>query len=324
MRISLSVIGKLDYYYEELKKINITINDIAIPAIGNPNIEKHKKYENWALKMKKNIQQLVDCGISRSDLLINVPINQIINNDINDIDKLIDFLICNNIVKVIIIKGNGNMGDPLIKVEDFVYELRKKNNISNLKIFVALYPSHKLSFSKEIFGKSTFLDIKHLSLQIKKIKKIDKFVDGYMTQITVNGNKSAEWLNIMSKHTDKLIFLGISAPTTKKLDIMHIRTQLNYICKDKKFLLDNNFMDIIIRVFSKPHKWIKILKTINIGVLDMLWRFRLTRIYSFEKLIDDLKENIDTNSKINIHFNSGGQNPKEAMKYIKLLNKLNI
>jgi len=324
MKISLSVIGKLDYYYEELNKIGICINDIAIPAIGNPSTKKNERYKVWSEKMSKNIKVLLDYGINRNDILINVPINQIINNDINDIDKVIEFIQKNDIYKIVLIKGNGNMGKALVSVESFVSELRKRCKLLNLKIYVSLYPSHKLSWSKEVFGKCTPLDSRHLNEQMKKVKILNDLVDGYMTQITVNGIKSAQWLNTMSLNTDKPIFLGISAPTSKKLDIMHMRTQLNYICDDKKFLNDNNLKQIFFRVLKKPNKWFKILKTMNIGILDMMWRFRLTRTSSFEKLIDDLKENININSKIHIHFNSGGQSPKESMKYIKLLKKLKL
>ncbi len=42
MKISLSVIGKLGNYFDELKNLNIAVNDIAIPSIGNPKTPKNK------------------------------------------------------------------------------------------------------------------------------------------------------------------------------------------------------------------------------------------------------------------------------------------
>ena len=322
MKISLSVIGKLGNYFDELKNLNIAVNDIAIPSIGNPKTPKNKRLDAWCNKMKKNINVLLEDGININDILLNVPLNQVINKNINEIDALISFLYDNNISKIIVIKGNGNMGKSNINIKDFLYEFKKRVKDSSIKIFVGLYPSHKLSWSKERIGKSSIFDYIHMQNQIKKIKNLDEYVDGYMTQITINGTKSAQWLNTMYLNTNKPIFLGLSAPTTKKLDIMHIRTQLNYICDDKRFLKDDTMFDIYLRVLSRPLKWYKILSTINLGILDMMWRFRLTRTSSFEKLIDDLKANIDPNNKIHIHFNSGGQSQDSALQYIRLLKKL--
>jgi len=324
MNVSLSVIGKLSYYHEELNRLGITLNDIGIPAIGNPNTPKDKRYEYWASKMQKNITRLVENGIQKSHILINIPINQVIYKDIKEMSKLITFVKENEISKIIIIKGNGNMGTTPISVSDFVSEFRKQTKELKIKLYVALYPSHKLAWSKEVLGKCTFLDTNHLVSQIEKVKKLNDFVDGYITQITVNGVKASQWLNKVAKNTDKPIFLGVSAPTDRKLDIRHVRTQLYYICNDEKFLLDESMFKILLRVLLKPTKWFKILRTMNLGIVDMMWRFRLTRTTSFEKLIDDLRENIIKNKKIDIHFNSGGQSPKEAMQYLRLLKRLKV
>jgi hypothetical protein len=55
-----------------------------------------------------------------------------------------------------------------------------------------------------------------------------------------------------------------------------------------------------------------------------MWSFCLIRTTSFKKLIDNLSNNITKGKEIDIHFNLGGQSPKEAMQYLRLLKRLKV
>ena len=319
MKVSLSVLGQEGEYKASLKEMGIELNAVSIPAIGNPTTPKGERFEAWAKKMSKNIEKMLEKGVQREDILINAPINQIVEKNICDVAKLASFVEKHQIAKIIMISGNANMGEALVSVERYVAMFRALTVHLQIKLYVGLYPSQKLGWCKECFGINTLLEQHHFQKQKEKVLLLDELVDGYMTQIVLNGKSSAKWLNSISKFTTKPIFLGISAPTSKHLDLMHIRTQLFYICKDKSFLEVEKLSELFKKVLLTPSKWFAILSSLNWGTVDMMWRFHLTRRYALETIIDELKRDIDSKSELSIHFNSGGQSIEKSMPYVRQL-----